>query len=437
MNYILKNANIFEGKNKNEIQKNMSIIIENGKIKDILPSNERIEGDYQIIDLEGKYVLPGLINMHAHLFGTGKPSKILGGGDLQKRLVKFIHTPLGKTVIDLMVKKHITSALNSGVTTIRSSGDFCFSDVRIRNKINSGNLIGPRLIVPGPAITCIGGHGDGTFAVSDDSPEILANYVKSHKKQGVDYIKICVTGGVMDAKKKGEPGEVKMTLEQTKAVCSMAHELGLKVASHTESSKGIDIALEGGVDTIEHGSFLDENLVQKFKNHKSAFIVTTSPALPLAKLSPNITKLNEMCVYNANVILDGMIKGAKEALKNNIPIGLGTDASCPLVTPYDMWREIDYFVRFYGVSNAFAIHTASLGNAKILGIDDITGSIEVDKQADLIILKGNPLENIKELKRINKVMIGGKLIENPKYERNEEVDEWLDSLVNIKLDSLN
>ena len=165
-----------------------------------------------------------------------------------------------------------------------------------------------------------------------------------------------------------------------------------------------------------------------FKENNSAFIVTTSPALPLAKLSPNITKLNEMCVYNSNVILDGMVKGAKEALKNNIPVGLGTDASCPLVTPYDMWREVYYFAEFYGVSNAFAIHTATLKNAQILGIDDITGSIDVGKQADLIVVKENPLENIKSLRKVNMVMVGGKLIESPKYERHEQIDEWLDYL---------
>lgn len=428
MNYVLKNANIFDGKNNENLQKNMIIIIEDGKIKSIKQTDEDIYEDYEVIDLEGKYISPGLINLHAHLFGTGRPSKVLGGGSIQQLLVKFVNTSIGKPVIDSMVKKHVISALHSGVTTIRSSGDFCFSDVRVRDKINSGKIIGPRLIVPGPAITCVGGHGDGTFAISNNDPNTLAEYVKSHKDKGVDYIKICVTGGVMDAKKKGEPGEVKMTVEQTKAVCDMAHKLGLKVASHTESSKGIDVALDGGVDTIEHGSYLDENLVQKFKENNSAFIVTTSPALPLAKLSPNITKLNEMCVYNSNVILDGMVKGAKEALKNNITVGLGTDASCPLVTPYDMWREVYYFAEFYGVSNAFAIHTATLVNAQILGIDNITGSIESEKQADLIIVKENPLENLKALKRIDMVMIGGKLIDRPKYERNEHIDEWLDTL---------
>lgn len=102
------------------------VIIEDGKIKDIKQSNDDIGEDYKIIDLKGQYLLPGLINLHAHLFGTGKPSKALGGGSGQKLLVKFVNTSLGKPVIDSLVKKHVTTALNSGVTTIRSSGDFCF-----------------------------------------------------------------------------------------------------------------------------------------------------------------------------------------------------------------------------------------------------------------------------------------------------------------------
>ena len=116
MNYVLKNANIFDGKNNENIQKNMMVIIEDGKIKDIKQSNDDIGEDYKVIDLKGQYLLPGLINLHAHLFGTGKPSKALGGGSGQKLLVKFVNTSFGKPVIDSMVKKHVTSALNSGVT---------------------------------------------------------------------------------------------------------------------------------------------------------------------------------------------------------------------------------------------------------------------------------------------------------------------------------
>ena len=429
MKYALTHANVWVGYDSDEILKDQTVLIDNETIEKMMSNHEEIASDYQIIDLQGQYLLPGLINLHAHLFGTGKPSKALGGGGSQKALMKFVHSPLGKPVIDKMVKDHALTALHSGVTTIRSSGDFVYSDVRIRDKINRGEILGPRLLVPGPAITCIGGHGDGTFAITNNDPQVLASYVDQNDQHHVDCIKICVTGGVMDAKVKGEPGVVKMTLEQVQAVCQRAHEYGYQVASHTESSQGIRIALEGGVDTIEHGSFLDDELIALFKARQSAFIVTTSPALPLARLSPEITKLNDLCVYNSEVVLKGMIDGAKKAMANHIPVGLGTDESCPLVTAYNMWREIYYFHKFYDVSNAFALHTATLGNAKIIGLSEVTGSIEVGKCADLIVVKENPLEDLKRLKDIQMVMAKGHLIEHPRYKTLPQVDEWLDSLL--------
>lgn len=430
MPYALTHAAIFDGTNTDELRLDQTVLIDGETITSIQDASLPIPEGYEIHDLTGKFLLPGLINLHAHLFGTGKPSKTLAGeSGSQKRMVRFANSRLGRPVIDGMVKKHVQTALHAGVTTIRSSGDFAYSDVRTRDKIRAGKLLGPRLLVPGPAITCVGGHGDGTFAVTSNDPKELAGYVDRNASHKVDCIKICVTGGVMDAKVKGGPGEVKMTPEQTKAVCGRAHELGYHVASHTESSKGIKVALENGVDTIEHGSFLDEELVELFQKTGAAFIVTTSPALPLAKLPTSITMLNDLCLYNSEVVIDGMIAGAKKAMENGIPVGLGTDESCPLVTPYDMWREVAYFAKFYGVSNSYALHTATLGNAKIIGLDAETGSVEEGKCADLIVVDENPLENLEALRQMRHVMVRGHWLETPAVEKNAQIEEWLDSLM--------
>ena len=233
----------------------------------------------------------------------------------------------------------------------------------------------------------------------------------------------------MDAKKKGEPGELKMSLEQTKAVCNEAHRLGFQVASHTESPEGVKVALKGGVDTIEHGSLLDEEAIQLFKKHHASFICTLSPALPLAKFSSSLTKLNDLCQYNSQIVLSNMIEGCKQALDNQIPIGLGTDASCPFVTQYNMWREVYYFAQQIGVSNAFALYTATLGNAKIIGLDHITGSIEENKSADLIVMKKNPLENLQALEVIELVMVEGQLLKHPKIKKNNKIEMELNTLL--------
>lgn len=429
MKYVLAHVNVFDGLADSKLMEDMHIYVDGDVICDIVSGSQELKAGYREIDVKGRYVMPGLINLHAHLFGSGKPSKMLGGGGLQKPVLKFCATSLGSKVLHKIVQENVKNELFSGVTTLRSVGDFYYSDVYVRNKIEAGEAIGPRLLVSGPAITVPGGHGDGTFAITASEPEELKKLVQRNHKQKVDLIKICVTGGVMDAKKKGEPGELKMNLEQTMAVCREAHRLGYLVASHTESPQGIDVALSGGVDTIEHGSLLNEETIQLFKDQRSSLICTLSPALPLANFSAQRTKLNELCVYNSRVVLDHMIEGVKQALDRDIPVGLGTDASCPYVTQYNMWREVYYFAKYIGVSNAFALHTATLKNAQIIGIDDITGSIEVGKSADMIVMDTNPLENLRALETLHSVMVKGKLYEHPVVKKHEQIEKELDELL--------
>ena len=314
------------------------------------------------------------------------------------------------------------------MTTLRSVGDFEGSDLRIREKIRCGEIPGPRLFCSGTAITVTGGHGDGTFADISDTPEGLRALVDAHHKAGVDLIKICVTGGVMDATEKGSPGVVKMSLEQTRAVCERAHELGLKVASHTESPAGMEIAIEGGVDTIEHGAYFDEARGNILLGRGGGIIVTCSPALPLSKLSPEVTRLDEMCVYNSGVVMNGMIEGAAQARRMRIPVGLGTDASCPFATQHGMWREVWYYQKLSGVSRAEALSAATLVNAQILGIGHLTGSIETGKYADLLILEGNPLEDLAVMRTPYGVVKEG-VLRQVKAEKDARVEAELDELM--------
>lgn len=429
MNYVFAHGNVFDGTLQGHLRTNQHIYVKDGRISAIVDGTQPLLPDYEVIDISNQYIMPGLINLHVHLFGSGKPSKILGGGGLQKQVITFASTKAGRKVLNKIMRSNIQNALASGVTTIRSVGDFFFSDVELRNQMQNHACIGPRLFASGPAITVPGGHGDGTFALTASTPQDLVKLVQKHKEQHVDLIKICVTGGVMDAKKKGEPGELKMNLAQTKAVCDEAHRLGYQVASHTESPEGVKVALQGGVDTIEHGSLLDEEAIQLFKEHKSSFICTLSPALPLAEFSASLTKLNDLCQFNSRVVLNNMIAGCKQALQHHIPIGLGTDASCPFVTQYNMWREIYYFAQQIGVSNAFALYTATLGNAKIIGIDHITGSIEEGKYADLIVTKKNPLENLQALEVMEYVMVEGELLRHPQVKKNNKIEMELNKLL--------
>ncbi|MDO4833138.1 MAG: amidohydrolase family protein [Clostridia bacterium] len=426
MKTVYLNATVIDG-TENMEEKIADIVVEDGKISFIGKAGKKELHGAERIDCTGKFIMPGLINMHAHLFGTGKPSKILGGGGLQKLVIDFTHTKPGHKVLDALVTSAVKNELYSGVTTLRSVGDFEESDLRVRDKIRAGKLEGPRMFSSGAAITVPTGHGDGTFADVAEDPKDLAALVDKRKEAGADFIKICVTGGVMDAKEKGSPGELKMNLEQTKAVCDRAHEYGMIVASHTESPAGMEVAILGGVDTVEHSAAFSPELGKVLKDRNGALIITCSPALPLARISPEITKLNDICVYNSEVVMDGMIEGSKCAKKYGIQVGLGTDASCPFAAQYNMWRELFYYHKLAGVSTREAVYSATLSNARILGVDDITGSIEVGKFADMLILDNNPLNDLTALKDVNTVILEGKAV-NGKPKKDPFIEEHLDEM---------
>ncbi len=427
MNRILKNCTLIDGTGNETPLLHANLFLDGERIEKITSGNCREPEGYEVIDLSGKYVLPGLINMHVHLFGSGKPSKSMGGGASQQRLLRFLRTKLGAMALKSMIRGNLQTILHSGVTTVRGVGDLFYSDIAVRDTVKG--VLWPRVLVSGPAVTVPGGHGDGTFAVTGATPEELCARTEEVCAHRPDLIKTCVTGGVIDAKKEGEPGELKMSEVQTAAVCKTAHAYGCKVASHTESSEGIRVALKAGVDTIEHGAPLDEELVTLFKEKQAALICTISPALPLSELDASITQLPPMAKVNSKVVADGVISGAKTALANGIPVGLGTDASCPFVAQYNTWAELYWFAKYVGVSNAFAIYSGTLQNAKILGIDSETGSLEEGKLAELIVVEQDPLKDLRALRSVSMVMRGGELIREPKVKRIQAIEDQLDKLL--------
>ena len=204
------------------------------------------------------------------------------------------------------------------------------------------------------------------------------------------------------------------------------HRLGLPVAAHVESTEGVKVALENGVDTIEHGAKPDDEMIGLFKARSASHIATISPALPFALFDRSIIGATEVQQYNGRIVFDGIIDCAKACLENGIPVGLGTDTGCPYITHYDMWREVYYFHKYCGVSNQFALYTATLRNAQLAGVGDITGSIEPGKSADFIVTKRNPLEDLRALQHLELVVCRGHVVKKPNPKRNKTVDELLD-----------
>ena len=423
MKYAFVNGIILDGTKDMVPQKGLCVLTDGEKITAVLPEKERPLG-YETVDLGGKYLMPGLINMHVHLAGSGKPQK--KQRDNEKLVKVIMSTPLTRSVAYRMVCGFAKDELMSGVTTIRTVGGLGNFDTRLRDEIAEGKKTGPRILAADEGISVPGGHMAGSVAVAAHSIEEALAHLRKSRERHVDLIKLMITGGVLDAKEKGPPGELKMPPEMVRAVCDEAHRMGYKVAAHVESYEGVRVALENGVDSIEHGAAPDETVIRLFKE-KNAFLCTTlSPALPYAFFDPSLTHASETEQYNGKMVFDGIVACAKAALENDIPVVLGNDVGCPWITQYDFWRELYYFHKFVGVSNAFALYTATARSAELAGIGDKTGSITAGKDADMIVTSQNPLEDLRALRHVETVVARGHIIAHPSFRRRHNVEAELD-----------
>lgn len=415
-----------------QVQEGQVILVENERITEILPAEEAGKRNlkasgYEEIDLQGKYILPGLINMHVHLAGNGKPQK--KQRDNEALVKKIMSNGLTKAIAYHMVCGFAKDELYSGVTTIRTVGGLGDFDTRLRDDIAAGKKPGPRILAANEGISVPGGHMAGSVAIAAGSIEEALQHLEIAKAQKVDLVKLMITGGVLDAKEKGVPGELKMAPEMVKAVCDKAHAMGYKVAAHVESPKGVKVALQNGVDSIEHGAKADEEMIALFKEHNAFLCTTLSPALPYALFDRSITNASEVEQFNGNVVFEGIIDCAKAAIANDIPVVLGNDVGCPWITQYDFWRELYYFHKYMGVSNTFALYTATCRGAEMAGIGDITGTLDPGKCADMIVVEKNPLEDIRALRNVDMVVSQGKVLRSPKVKKKQIVETELDKFL--------
>ena len=343
----------------------------------------------------------------------------------------------GRAIASGILLKNARTQLASGVTTVRGAGDPLYGDLAARDAIESGRFEGPRILAPGTGITAPQGHGAGLFAQVANSPEEAAAMVRDLSGRHVDVVKLFVTGGVFDATKAGEPGVVRMSLEVASAACAEAHRLGLPVMAHVESTEGVELSLKAGVDTIEHGAQMTPEIVELYHGAAGtqlpgrlpSLTCTISPALPFVKLPPEKTHSTEVQKINGDIVCEGIIESARQALAEGIPVGLGTDSACPYVTQYDMWRELAYFAKYVGVSNAFALHTATQVNAGLLGLGDVTGTVAAGFDADLICCRDNPLADLSALRHVEKVFTRGHLVRFCRVKHLAALDEELDRIM--------
>lgn len=376
MKYAFDNANLLDGTKDMCVQPGLCVLTDGETITDIVPAGTAPAG-YTRIDLRGRYLLPGLINMHVHLAGSGKIQK--KQRDNEKLVRRILGNPVARAVAYRMVCAFARDELLGGVTTIRTVGGLSTFDTRLRDEIRAGRRVGPRILAANEGISV--------------------------------------------------PGELKMPPEMVRAVCERAHALGYTVAAHTESPEGVRVALENGVDSIEHGAKPDEEILRLFHERGAFLCVTLSPALPYALFDRSVTHLTEVEQFNGNVVMEGMIACAKAALAHDIPIALGNDVGCQWVAQYDFWRELCYFHKYTGASNACALYCATGQSARLAGLGDVTGTLAPGMSADMIVAAENPLDDLRVLRTLDMVVARGRVIDRPKAKRNARLDAGLDPLL--------
>ncbi|RMG56017.1 MAG: amidohydrolase family protein [Acidobacteria bacterium] len=382
-----------------------AILIEGERIKEVGPADavqSHAPEDARVIDLGQATVLPGLIDCHDHLTGDPEHAGYAALGISVPRRA-------------LIGARNARRTLEAGFTTVRNVGAAGYADVALRDAINDGDIIGPRLLVSGPALGITGGHCDVNLLAPEfdytaqgvaDGPWAARAKVREVVKYGADLIKICATGGVLS--KGDQPGTQQYTLEEMRAIVEEAHKLGRKVAAHAHGTEGIKAAIRAGVDSIEHASLIDDEGIELAKQHGTYLVMDIYNDDFILQHGKEVGMLEESLEKERQI---GQLQRENfaRAVKAGVKMAFGTDGG---VYPHgDNAKQFAYMVK-YGMTPLDAIRAATINAADLMGWSDRVGSLEPGKFADLIAVAGNPLEDITELERVKFVMKGGVVIKN-------------------------
>lgn len=387
---ILENANVIVG--NGDYLEGIDVKIEGTKLVEIghVKANEGI-------DLSGKTILPGFIDAHVHLIFLGDldPYETMSYSD---------------NYLAICAAQNAKDTLEAGFTTVRDCGARNFMDVDLRNAIEAGTVPGPRLLVSGHIISITGGHGSFIPSREADGTEECRKAVREQLKAGVDWIKITATGGVLT--QGSVPGVPQLTEEEISTIVNEAHRANRMIAAHAHGAEGIENAIEAGVDTIEHCTYADGKRINLMQQAGTIWVSTLKSSYDLNSKRAREAGIPQEILDKSEHAHRSQIESFQSARKKGINIILGTDSGTPLCHHGENAMEFYYLV-LNGMTEMEAIITGTLRAAEALGIGDKVGSIEEGKIADLVVVNGNPLEDIRiltEKDNIEIVMKKGEII---------------------------
>jgi len=426
MKYTLRNATLLDGTQTMKPKPNMTIWIDGEGISKIAENGPDMPNS-EVIDLEGQYLMPGLINLNVYLGANGEGIKNNSKPTDYKKLAQtWLKSKIAQGVFQMMMESHAKQELYSGVTTIRTIGNIADFDSKLRDRINNNEAEGPRIITSNTSISAPGGLFAGSFATESVSNSTIKEDINNVAATGPDYMHLNITNSFIYAEEDRANETMMMSPDQLRTACEEAHRLGYVVSAHVEGRSGVISAIENGVDIVEHGSKLDDQMVDEFAQYGMVYITSISSAIPYAVFNQEASNCGDVGRRNGNNSLNMILDATKKCLQRGVPVGLGNDAGIPFITHYNYWRELFYFKKYMKVSPEFTLYSATLGNAEILGINGVTGSVEVGKFADLIVCEKNPLDTFYNLQKLSYVFTRGNMIKDPKIKKMKQVDSELD-----------
>jgi imidazolonepropionase-like amidohydrolase len=410
--YVLKAAALFDGKSDALITPGL-VVVTGGRIVGVGPG-AAIPAGAEVIDLGDATLLPGFIDAHTHL-------TFFYSNDYNQAALSNLQKTVAERALDASVNARVT--LMAGFTTVRDVGSEDFLDVGLRNAIAKGDVPGPRMLVSVHALGSTGGHCDyqdgfrqGLFGHEAgpldgviNGPDQARYAVRLNHKYGADVIKTCASGGVLSP--TDDVDTPQLTQEELNALVDEAHALHRKTAAHAHGAEAAKRVIRAGIDSIEHGSFLDDEALDMMKQRGTYLVPTLMAAQGLQEKFDRNIYMPPAIVAKAHLAISAMHTAFQRALAKGVKIGLGTDAA---VYPHGRNAEEFHQMVDLGMKPAAALKAGTSADADLLGLADKIGTLEPDKLADVVAVPGNPLENIRQTEHVFFVMKEGVIYKNEK-----------------------